>query len=57
MGVHNKRRYGETKTIEMNTNISITDALAQAQQRVLAREMQEVIEGEVVDSDSHGEYR
>jgi hypothetical protein len=57
MGVHNRKRYGETKTIEMNTNISITDALAQAQQRVLAREMQEVIEGEVVNSsDSPGEH-
>jgi hypothetical protein len=41
MGMHYKKRYGETKTIEMNTSISITDALAQAQQRL--------IEGEIVN--------
>jgi hypothetical protein len=41
MGVYNKRRYGETKTIEMGGSISIIDALAQAQARV--------IEGEVID--------
>lgn len=41
MGVYNKRRYGETKTIEMGGSISIVDALAQAHARV--------IEGEVID--------
>ena len=41
MGVYNKKRYGETKTIEMGGSISIVDALAQAQARV--------IEGEVID--------
>ncbi len=41
MGVYNKRRYGETKTIEMGGSISIIDALSAAQARV--------IEGEVID--------
>jgi hypothetical protein len=41
MGVYNKRRYGDTKTIELGGSISITDALAQARSRV--------IEGEVID--------
>jgi hypothetical protein len=41
MGAHNKKRYGETKQIEVGGTISITEALAQAQARV--------IEAEVVD--------
>jgi len=41
MGAHNKKRYGETKQIELGGTISITEALAQAQARV--------IEAEVVD--------
>ena len=41
MGVYNKKRYGETKTIEMGGSISIIDALSAAQARV--------IEGEVID--------
>lgn len=41
MGAHNKKRYGESKQIEMNTSISITDALAQATARV--------VQGEVID--------
>jgi hypothetical protein len=41
MGAHNRKRYGETKQIELGGTISITEALAQAQARV--------IEGEVVD--------
>jgi hypothetical protein len=41
MGVYNKRRYGDTKTIELGGSISITDALAQARNRV--------IDGEVID--------
>jgi hypothetical protein len=41
MGAHNKKRYGETKQIELGGTISITEALAQAQARV--------IEGEVID--------
>ncbi len=44
MGVHNKKRYGETKQIELNTSISITDALAQANARL--------IEGEILSIDS-----
>lgn len=43
MGANNRRDYGDTKTIEMNTTISITAALAQAQGRV--------IEAQVVDDD------
>ena len=41
MGAHNKKRYGETKQIELGGTISITEALAQAQARV--------IEAEVID--------
>lgn len=41
MGAHNRKRYGETKQIEVGGTISITEALAQAQMRV--------IEAEVVD--------
>jgi len=39
MGMHNKKRYGETKTIEMTTNISINDALAQANARLIQNEI------------------
>jgi hypothetical protein len=41
MSAHNRKRYGETKQIELGGTISITEALAQAQARV--------IEGEVLD--------
>ncbi len=41
MGAHNKKRYGESKQIELGGTISITEALAAAQARV--------IEAEVVD--------
>lgn len=41
MSAHNRKRYGETKQIEVGGTISITEALAQAQARV--------IEAEVVD--------
>lgn len=41
MSAHNRKRYGETKQIELGGTISITEALAQAQARV--------IEGEVID--------
>lgn len=41
LGVWNKRRYGEVKQIEVGGSISITEALAQAQRRV--------IEGEIID--------
>jgi hypothetical protein len=34
MGFDNKKRYGDTKTLEINQNISITAALAAAQSRV-----------------------
>ena len=41
MSAHNRKRYGESKQIELGGTISITEALAQAQARV--------IEAEVVD--------
>lgn len=41
MSAHNRKRYGETKQVEFGGTISITEALAQAQARV--------IEAEVVD--------
>lgn len=43
MSADNRKQYGDTKTIEMNTSISITAALAQAQGRV--------IEAQLVDDD------
>jgi hypothetical protein len=44
MGAHNRKKYGETKTVELGGSISITDALAAAQARI--------IEAEVIDVDS-----
>lgn len=41
MGADNRKQYGDTKTIEMNTNISITAALAQAQGRVIEAQLVE----------------
>jgi hypothetical protein len=41
MSAHNKKRYGEVKQVELGGSISITEALAQAQARI--------IEAEVVD--------
>jgi len=41
MGAHNRKRYGESKQIELGGTISITEALQQAQARV--------IEAEVID--------
>ncbi len=41
MGAWNRKRYGETKTLEMAGSISITGALAAARERM--------IEGEVID--------
>lgn len=35
MGAHNRKKYGETKTVELGGSISITDALAAAQARVI----------------------
>ena len=43
MGAHNRKKYGETKTVELGGSISITDALAAAQARI--------IEAEVIDVD------
>ena len=44
MGANNRKDYGDTKTIEMNTSISITAALAEAQGRV--------IEAQVIDDEA-----
>lgn len=44
MGAHNKKRYGEIKQVEVATSISITDALAQAQARVIDAEVADVID-------------
>lgn len=44
MGAHNKKRYGEIKQVEVATSISITDALAQAQMRVIDAEVADVID-------------
>lgn len=41
MGAHNRKRYGESKQVEIGGTISITEALAAAQARV--------IEAEVID--------
>ena len=41
MGAHNRKKYGETKTVELGGSISITDALANARARI--------IEAEVID--------
>ena len=42
MSSWNKKRYGETKTVELAGQISITEALAQAQARVIEAEVIEV---------------
>jgi len=42
MSAHNKKRYGETKQIELGGTISITEALAQAQARVIEAEIVDV---------------
>ena len=47
MGAHNRKKYGETKTVELGGSISITDALAQARARI--------IEAEVIDVDVKGD--
>lgn len=42
MSAHNRKRYGETKQIEVGGSISITEALAQAQSRVIDAEVVDV---------------
>lgn len=44
MGSENRKEYGDTKTIEVTKNISITAALAQAEQRVIEAEVIEEFE-------------
>ena len=42
MSAHNRKRYSETKQIELGGTISITEALAQAQARVIESEITDV---------------
>ena len=42
MGAHNRKKYGETKTVELGGSISITDALAAAQARIIDAEVIDV---------------
>lgn len=42
MSAHNKKRYGEVKQVELGGTISITEALAQAQARVIEAEIIDV---------------
>ena len=46
MGAHNRKKYGETKTVELGGSISITDALANARARIVEAE---VIDVEIKD--------
>ena len=46
MGAHNRKRYGESKQIDVGGTISITEALDQARARVFKGEL---IEGELID--------
>jgi hypothetical protein len=47
MGAHNRKKYGETKTVELGGSISITDALAQARARVIEAEVIDVTHREI----------
>jgi len=42
MSAHNKKRYGEVKQVEIGGSISITEALQQAQMRVIEAEVMDV---------------
>ena len=42
MSAHNKKRYGEVKQVELGGTISITEALAAAQARVIDNEVIDV---------------
>jgi hypothetical protein len=63
MGADNRKQYGDTKTIEMSTTISITTALAQAHGRIIDVEAMELDEpqrmigdgGNGQDDDGRGE--
>jgi len=46
LGVWNRKRFGETKQIEQNVTIDIGEAMAQAQQRVLASRGGDIIDVE-----------
>lgn len=51
MSRHSKKRYGETKTVEVEHRISIRSALEQAQQRVLSAAPPIDVEAEVLEED------
>jgi DNA primase len=44
MSAHNKKRYGEVKQVEIGGSISITEALQQAQARVIEAEVVDVLD-------------
>ncbi len=44
MSAHNRKRYGDTKQIDVNGSISITAALAQAQERLISAEITDVVD-------------
>lgn len=50
MQADNRKQYGDTKTIEMNTTISITAALAEAQGRVIEAQLIEDDEVDVIEA-------
>lgn len=51
MAADNRRTYGETKQIELGGQISITAALAAAQQRVIEAEVIEAVEPRQLEND------
>jgi hypothetical protein len=42
MGAHNRKKYGEIKTVELGGSISITEALAQANARLVDADVVDV---------------
>jgi len=46
LGVWNRKRYAETKQIDVTHNVDISDAMREAEERVLARQQEKVIEHE-----------
>jgi hypothetical protein len=49
MSAHNKKRYGEVKQVEIGGSISITEALQQAQMRLIEAEVMDVSDVTPVD--------
>ena len=55
LGVWNRKRYGEVKQVEMTGTISITEALAQAQARIIEAEVVDVVTIENTQGDDNAE--